>query len=117
MKKKQVISAEQAYSFIKMMVQSGAQITVNDIVHRWEVVHENTNDEYLYMEDLFEGYNLQIFLNPNPSEEVRKEINNVSVITKAVVERDCLELSVTHGDDDMYIEFFPPKIKISNITF
>lgn len=112
---KKKLSPEQAYSLIKTMIKRGATLVVNDITSQWEIMHENTNDEYLYFEDLFEGYNLQIFRNDGEHEEVRKEINNVSIITKATVKDNCLKLSVTNGDSEMYIDFFPPKIVIDEV--
>lgn len=110
MSEKKNISAEQAYSLIKTMVQCGAVIIANDGMSEWTIEKKDTPFEYLAMEHIVMGTTEEIYHN----EDSRIE-NQGNAIESAYIENNTLELNLVDGEN-YYLDFFAPKFMIDKIV-
>ena len=110
MSEKKNISAEQAYSLIKTMVQCGAVIIANDGMSEWTVEKKDTPFEYLAMEHIVMGTTEEIYRN----EDSRIE-NQGNAIESAYIKDNTLELNLVDGEN-YYLDFFAPKFMIDKIV-
>lgn len=110
MSEKKNISAEQAYSLIKTMVQCGAVIIANDGMSEWTIEKKDTPFEYLAMDHIVMGVMEKIYRN----EDSRIE-NQGNAIESAYIENNTLELNLVDGEN-YYLDFFAPKFTIDNVV-
>lgn len=108
MSEKKNISAEQAYSLIKTMVQNGAVIITNSGMSEWTIENQDTPLEHLAMDHIVMGIIENIYCD----EDSRVE-NQGNAIESAYIKNNTLVIGLIDGEN-YYLDFFPPKFMIGD---